>query len=119
MLQSNFFFYLVVVVVILIVVGLIVLIHAGLFYKPRVRVVAHPVSPRHVAYVAKTGPYKNVGSAFRKLGSLAPKTTLFGIYYDDTDKVTILRKHLISMLQGARDLSVFTDRYLRKSCGVL
>ena len=47
-----------------------------------------PVLPHHVAYVSKTGAYKNAGPAFKRLCALAPKTKLFGIYYDDPDTVS-------------------------------
>lgn len=90
MLQSEFFFYLIVILVIIAAVILLVLTHAGLFYTLRFRMVPPPVLPRHVAYVLKTGAYKNAGPAFRKLSSLAPKTNLFGIYYDDTYTVSLL-----------------------------
>ena len=69
-------------------VVLLVLTHAGFFYTIRLRMVPPPVLPHHVAYVQKTGTYKNAGAAFKRLGSLAPKTKLFGIYYDDPDTVS-------------------------------
>ena len=70
--------------------------------------VTPPVLPHHVAYLLRTGPYKNAGSAFKKLCTLAPNTKLFGIYYDDPDTVS----HL---LHGARDVRGIYNRYLRKS----
>ena len=99
MLQSDFFFYLIVVLVVIIAVLLLVLTHAGFFYTLRLRMVTPPVLPHHVAYILKTGPYKNCGPVFKKLGTLAPKTKLFGIFYDDTYKV----RHSQPLLNGARD----------------
>ena len=58
-----------------------------------------PVLPHHVAYTLRTGPYKNAGSAFQDLCKLIPPSTrAFGIYYDDTYKV--------SHLHGTRDASL-------------
>ena len=67
-----------------------VLVHAGLLYSPIIRV-SHPASmPRRSAYVLRTGPYKKAGKEFDRLIKLVPKdTTLFGVYYDDPDKVHI------------------------------
>jgi len=45
--------------------------------------------PRHFAYITKTGLYKNCGEAFKALAKLAPKKTLFGRYYDDTETVCV------------------------------
>ena len=47
-----------------------------------------PVLLRHVTYLLKVEPYKNAGAAFKNLSALAPNATLFGIYYDDDDKVS-------------------------------
>ena len=90
MLQFDFLFYLILVFVILIAVGLLILTHAGFFYTLRLRMVPPPVLPLNVAYILKTGPYKNSGAEFKKLSTLAPKTKLFGIYYDDPDMVNYL-----------------------------
>lgn len=88
MLQSDFFFYLIVVLVVVIAVVLLVLTHAGFFYTLRLRMIPPPVLPHHVAYLMKTGPYKNVGPLFKRLSILAPRAKLFGIYYDDPDIVS-------------------------------
>jgi len=88
MFQSDFFFYLIVVLVIVVVVILMVLTHAGFFYTIRLRMMPPPVLPHYVAYLLKTGPYKNAGPVFKKLSILAPNAKLFGIYYDDPDIVS-------------------------------
>lgn len=88
MLQSEFFFYLIVILVIVIVVAWLVLTHAGFFYTIRLRQARPPVLPHHVAYMLKTGAYKNAGPAFKRLCTLAPKIKKFGIYYDDPDTVS-------------------------------
>lgn len=116
MLQSDFFFYLVVVLVIIIAVLLLLLTHAGFFYTLRIRTVRPPVLPHHIAYTLRTGAYKNVGPVFRKLSTLAPKTKLFGIYYDDPNTVS----HVLS--RGARDswrVYVGTSRKAKIPCGLL
>ena len=117
MLQSDFFFYLIVILVVVIVVGLMVLIHAGFFYTLRLRMVPPPVLPHYVAYTLRTGAYKNVGPAFRRLSALAPRTKLFGIYYDCSDNVS----HFIgaSDTHVLRRIYVGTRREAKMHCRVL
>ena len=85
--MDTFWFVLLCVAVIAAVV-FAVLAHAGLLYSPIIRV-SHPASmPRRSAYVLRTGPYKKTGKEFNRLVKLVPKdTTLFGVYYDDPEKV--------------------------------
>lgn len=87
--QTDVVFYLVMIVIFVIIVILAVLAHAGFFHEVRVRMAAPNVFPRHFAYIVKTGPYKNCGEVFKTLAKLAPKKTLFGIYYDDPDMVRV------------------------------
>ena len=85
--MDTFWFVLLCVAVVA-AVAFAVLAHAGLLYSPIIRV-SHPASmPRRSAYVLRTGPYKKTGKEFNRLVKLVPKdTTLFGVYYDDPEKV--------------------------------
>ena len=87
--QWDFLFYLVVIVAVLLLIALGVLTHAGFFYTVRIRMSTPPVLPHHVAYILRTGPYEKAGDTFYPLAKLAPKTKLFGIYYDDPNVVRI------------------------------
>ena len=86
--MMDTFWLIVVIVAVAAAVVFAVLAHAGLLYSPIIRV-SHPASmPRRAAYVLRTGPYKKAGKEFDRLVKLVPKdTTLFGVYYDDPNKV--------------------------------
>lgn len=109
------FWWIVVIVAIAAAVVFAVLAHSGLLYSPIIRI-SHPASmPRRSAYVLRTGPYKKAGKEFDRLTKLVSKdTNLFGVYYDDPDKVYVNT----STVEALRLLceSVLVIRYLTPEC---
>ncbi len=81
-------FYVVLLLAVVLALLLVALLHAGFFYELRIRTSTPLSCPKRVAYKLYTGPYKNCGSYFRQLISLAPTLKTFGVYYDDPDKVS-------------------------------
>ena len=80
--------YLVAVIIVAIAVVILgYLLHCGLLYTPVIRTGRPESMPKRAAYVLKQGPYKNCGPEFGKLQKLARGATLFGLYYDDPEKV--------------------------------
>ena len=81
-------FYLVIAVLVIAAIVIAVLLRSGLLYSPILRV-SHPASlPSRAAFILKSGPYKNAGKEFSRLKNLAgDSAVLFGVYYDDPNKV--------------------------------
>ena len=75
-------------VIVLLLVGIFFyLLYSGFFYTYSIRCTVPASIPSSYAYIVHTGPYHDVGVAFKKLTYLVPRRTLFGIYYDDPGKV--------------------------------
>ena len=87
--MAGWLFYLLVVLVALCLIALGALAHAGYFSDLRIRT-SIPVScPKRVAYSLYTGPYKQAGSSYHRICTLAPNRTPFALYYDDPNEVSL------------------------------
>ena len=73
----------------LVVAIFLLLLYSGLFYTYSIRCTVPASLPNRIAYCAHKGAYKKCGGAFWKLDSLVPHRRLFGLYYDDPDKVSV------------------------------
>ena len=87
------FLYLVLGVILLIVLtagGF--LSRSGLFYTITLRFSCPTpeVMPQRVAYIQAKGPYKNSGLLFRQTMDVSTNAKIFGIYYDDPSKVSLV-----------------------------
>ena len=88
-------------VVILLLAGVFFyLLYSGFFYTYTIRCTIPASLPSSYAYVVHTGPYHNVGSVFQSLGTIVPKRRLFGVYYDDPNKVCIAVTNYIVFVLG-------------------
>lgn len=65
----------------------LLLLYSGFFYTYTIRCTMPASIPTSYAYIVHTGPYEGVGKLFGNLGRLTPTRTLFGVYYDDPNKV--------------------------------
>ena len=74
-------------IVLLLLLG--VMVHSGVFHPVNIRTSVPHAIPSRVAYKAYRGPYKNAGAGFEDIMQSAPGySRLFGVYYDDPEKVT-------------------------------
>ena len=80
--------YILVVLAIVLLIVLGVVVHSGVFYRLSIRTSVPRTIPSRVAYKVYKGPYRNAGTGFEDVMQRAPGyTRLFGVYYDDPEKV--------------------------------
>ena len=62
-------------------------IYSGLLDSVQVGAGKSPIKNVEVAYKFGRGPYRDTGSVFTEVTSIAPKLRCLGIYYDDPNQV--------------------------------
>ena len=67
----------------------VLLVYSGLLESVEVGAGRPPIGAVVIAYKFARGPYKECGSLFCELTSIAPKNKCLGIYYDVPDKVSV------------------------------
>ena len=97
--------------VVLVVAIFLLLLYSGLFYTYSIHCTVPASLPSRIAYSVHKGAYKKAGGAFWTLDSLVPHRRLFGIYYDDPNKVSVSQTR--ECLADLR-VSKFTEVQFRK-----
>ena len=76
-----------IIIAVLVLAVFVFLLYSGFFYTYSIRCTVPASLPTRFAYTVHVGPYEKVGSVFGKLNSLVPQKRLFGVYYDNPEKV--------------------------------
>ena len=81
-------FYIILVLFLLVVLGIFFyLLYSGFFYTYSIRCAIPASLPNRFAYTIYTGPYHKIGSTCQRISLVAPRSTIFVVYYDEPEKV--------------------------------